>query len=273
MPPRRPKHDRLELRGALWITAGGESLGGHGRIGLLRAIAEHGSITQAAKAVGLSYRAAWDAVETMNQRVGEPLVQRTTGGRGGGSTRLTPRGERLIQRFDTMSAIHERFVKLLDDEAIDAAHDISPLRLLNMKTSARNQFLGTVSAVRSGAVNDEVELRLPGGARIVAIITRDSATALGLRLHLQAFALVPSAAVIVATELGDAKLSARNALAGTVSAVTPGAVNAEVILDVDGGEHIVATVTQASVAALGLAPGVRATAVFKASSVILAVIA
>lgn len=273
MPSRRQKNDRLELKGAVWITAGGESLGGRGRIDLLRAIAAHGSITHAAKAVGLSYRAAWDAVETINQRAGEPLVERSIGGRGGGSTRLTPRGERLIERFDTINAIHQRFVRLLDGEAMDTEQDISPLRLLNMKTSARNQFLGTVTAVRSGAVNDEVELTLPGGARIVAIITRDSATSLGLRTHMEAIALVKSSSVVVATELGDARVSTRNSLPGTVSAVTPGAVNAEVIIDIDGGGSIAAVVTQGSVAHLGLAPGVRATALFKASSVILAVIA
>jgi len=272
MASRRPKHERLELKGAVWITVGGENLGGHGRIGLLRAIATQGSITQAAKAVGLSYRAAWDAIETMNQRAGEPLVERTTGGRGGGSTRLTARGERLIERFDALDAVHQRFVKLLDDEAIDLERDISLLRLLNMKTSARNQFLGTVSALRSGTVNDEVELTLPGGARIVAIVTRDSAKSLGLRPHMEAIALVKSSSVVVATELGDAKVSTRNCLPGTVNTVTPGAVNAEVIIDLDGGGSIAAIVTQGSVQALGLAAGVRATALFKASSVILAVI-
>ncbi len=79
--------------------------------------------------------------------------------------------------------------------------------------------------------------------------------------------------MIVATELQGARLSARNQLAGTVSALTPGAVNAEVVIAIDGGGEVAAIVTQASVRDLGLAPGVRATALFKASSVILAVIA
>jgi molybdopterin-binding protein len=69
------------------------------------------------------------------------------------------------------------------------------------------------------------------------------------------------------------KLFARNQLPGTVAALTPGAVNAEVLLDLDGGGTLAATVTQASADSLGLAPGVRATTFFKASSVILAVAA
>src|SRR5690606_38518675 len=88
MARKRGKNPRLEARGSLWITADGESLGGHGRMALLRAVAEQGSITQAAKAFGISYKAAWDAIDAMNRVAGEDLVERSSGGRGGGSTRL-----------------------------------------------------------------------------------------------------------------------------------------------------------------------------------------
>jgi molybdate transport system regulatory protein len=272
-PPRRRQNKRLELQGAVWMAVGDEVLGGQDRMGLLRAVAEQGSITHAAKAVGLSYKGAWDAIDAMNRLTGQALVERSTGGRGGGGTRMTPHGERLLERFEQIDAAHRRFLKLLDDASIDLEQDFSLLRILNMKTSARNQFVGTVSAVRSGAVNDEVELTLPGGVRIVAIVTRDSTEALGLRTHMTAIALIKSSSVLIATELEGAKLSARNQLAGTVSALTPGAVNAEVTITIDGGGSIAAIVTQGSVKALKLAVGSRATAFFKASSVILAVTA
>ena len=272
MPARRKQTpDPLALQGAVWLTVGRENLAGRDRIGLLRAITEQGSITQAARAVGMSYKAAWDAVDTMNNLAGEPLVERTTGGRGGGSTRLTARGARLVERFAQLDAAHQRFVQLLSDESTDLQHDFAILRTLNMKTSARNQFSGTVTAVRAGAVNDEVELTLPGGARIVAVVTRDSTESLGLRTSMAAFALIKASSIIVATDLQNARLSARNQLHGTVSAVTPGAVNAEVVIAMDGGGTIAATVTQASLKQLALAPGVQATALFKASSVILGV--
>jgi molybdate transport system regulatory protein len=264
---------RLGLQGAVWLAVGTDTLGGQQRIGLLRAVARKGSITHAAKAVGLSYKGAWDAIDAMNRLTGEPLVERSTGGRGGGSTRLTPHGERLVERFEQIDAVHQRFMALLDAQSIDLDQDFSMLKVLNMRTSARNQFVGTVTAVKAGAVNDEVELLLPGGQRIVAIVTRDSTEALGLRTHMQAIALIKSSSVLVATDLEGARLSARNRLAGIVSAVTPGAVNAEVVIDIEGGLGIAAIVTQGSVAALGLANGVAATAFFKASSVILAVTA
>lgn len=274
MTARRPRPARLALQGTLWLSAGGRNLGGHGRMALLRAVVEHGSITQAAKAYGISYKAAWDAIDTMNRVAGEPLVERSSGGRGGGSTRLTERGRRLLERYGEIDAAHQRFVRLLDAASIDLTQDFSLLNVLNMKTSARNQFVGTVSSVRAGAVNDEVELTLPGGTRIVAIVTHESTRVLGLRTAMTAIALVKASAVVLAADLGEARVSARNLLAGTVASVVPGAVNAEVTLELEGsGTPLVAIVTQESVAALGLAPGRRATALVQASDVILAVAA
>jgi molybdate transport system regulatory protein len=262
---------KLEVQGALWVSVDGAELGGAHRMGLLRAVAQEGSITRAAKAYGMSYKGAWQAIDAMNALAGEPLVERSTGGRGGGATRLTARGRRLLERFDQVEAVHQRFIRLLGDTSIDLAEEFSLLKTLNMKTTARNQFLGTVSAIRTGAVNDEIELTLPGGAKIVAIVTSASTAALGLKRGGSAIALVKSSSVLLATGLADAKLSARNRLAGTVASVTPGAVNSEVVVEVGGGVQVVAIVTQGSVGSLGLQPGAPCNALFQASEVILAV--
>lgn len=265
------KTEALGVQGSIWLMAGGENLGGNNRVALLRAIAEKGSITQAAKAIQLSYKAAWDAIDAMNNLAGEPLVERTSGGRGGGATRLTLRGEQLVERFSRLDMLHQKFVQLLSDEAVDLGRDINLLRVLNMKTSARNQFVGTVTAIKTGAVNDEIQLTLPGGASIVAIITRESTESLGLQIGNTVFALIKASSIILAADMDNAKLSASNQLPGTVAAVMPGAVNAEVVIDIDGGGSIAAIVTQSSVESLGLQVGNRATAIFQASSVILGV--
>lgn len=142
-----------------------------------------------------------------------------------------------------------------------------------MRTSARNQFLGRISAIRTGAVNDEIELELAGGARLVAIITSDSRASLGLEVGGEAIALVKASSIMVATGLGDALLSARNQLTGIVASLTPGAVNTEVVIDLDGGNSVCAIVTHDSAERMALAVGQQATALFKASQVILAVAA
>jgi len=140
-----------------------------------------------------------------------------------------------------------------------------------MLTSARNHFAGKVTRIKPGAVNDEVELELSGGTRIVAIVTRQSVEHLGLSEHDDAIALIKASHVIVAVDNGPMKLSARNQLAGTISRIVPGAVNTEVVIDLAGGNSVAAIITNASAEELQLTQGSAATAIFKASSVILAV--
>ena len=73
------KDKAIELHGSVWMTVGGENFGGKGRIALLAKIAECGSISQAAKSIKMSYKAAWDAIDTMNNLAGEPLVWKDRG--------------------------------------------------------------------------------------------------------------------------------------------------------------------------------------------------
>ncbi len=137
-----------------------------------------------------------------------------------------------------------------------------------MKTSARNQFQGTVTALKAGAVNDEVEIDIGQGVKIVAIVTHESAVALGLAVGRPALALIKASSPIVVTGDGGPRFSARNQLSGTVSRVRTGAVNTEVEIEVAGGIRVVAIVTQESAGRLGLAVGQPASVIFKASSVI-----
>ncbi|MDD1621108.1 MAG: TOBE domain-containing protein [Methylococcaceae bacterium] len=140
-----------------------------------------------------------------------------------------------------------------------------------MKASARNQFTGTVNDVQIGAVNAEVHLSLKGGETIVASITKESVETLGIKNGQEIIALVKAPQIILVTDFGGYKLSARNQLQGTVTEVKPGAVNSEVDIELNGGEKIAATVTNDSVETLGIRKGQSATAIFKAGAVILAV--
>ena len=140
-----------------------------------------------------------------------------------------------------------------------------------MKTSARNCFEGRVTRVVQGAVNDEIELTLPGGEKIVAIITRASSEALGLKEGAAAFALVKASSVIVLADSAGARFSARNLLAGKVAQVREGVVNAEVDITLSGGATVVAIITMESAKNLGLQPGQSVSAMVKASNVIIGV--
>ena len=267
-------HEPLELGGSVWFQAGANTLGGASRIALLAAIGETGSITSAAKAVGMSYKGAWDAVDAMNNLAGEPLVMRLTGGKGGGGTTLTPRAVKLIETFRAVEREHRRFLERAGAAIEGFATDWDLIGRIGVKTSARNQLYGTVSQITRGSINDEISLTLPGGHTIVAVLTHESTEALGLTVGAAAFALIKASWVVllVDDESGaPLKLSARNQLRGSVQSVKRGAVNAEVSLVLEGGAVITAVVTNQSAEALGLVEGASAVAAFKASSVILGV--
>jgi molybdate transport system regulatory protein len=140
-----------------------------------------------------------------------------------------------------------------------------------MKISARNVFKGSVDHLERGAVHAEVGVDIGGGSRIVATITNTSVRNLGLEIGSAVVALVKASSVLVLVGEDAVRLSARNCLAGTVSRLVDGPVGAEVSIRLAGGSEVHATITHESVLALGLKVGMAATAVIKASSVILGV--
>ncbi len=259
------------VTGRLWLEKERRGFLGEGRIELLRRIDARGSIAQAARSMGMSYKAAWDAVEVMNNLAEQPLVVRSRGGRKGGATALTEAGRALVQLFGRFQAEHERFLASLS-ERIGAPPDFHRLaRRLAMQTSARNQLWGRVTAVQQDGVSAEVSLELGGGQSLVAVITRASAEALGLHAGVQACALIKASFVIVTGTDEPMRTSARNRLCGTVTHCEAGPVAGEVVIGLEGGRSLTATVTSASIRALGLAVGRPACALIKASHVILAV--
>lgn len=103
----------IRLVGRLWIERDGETLLSGGRVELLERIRAHGSISAAAKSMGMGYRHAWELIEDMNRRSARPLIERSAGGKRGGGTRLTPEGEDALARYHALIA---RFKRLLEAE-------------------------------------------------------------------------------------------------------------------------------------------------------------
>jgi len=238
---------------------------------LLEAIDATGSINKAARTAGYSYKGAWLLLETASNLAHAPLTERVTGGSGGGGTRLTPAARALLAAWHHLHAAHAAFLSDQDAWLARQPALAGTLRRLMMKTTARNQFVGTVTRVDAGPVTTEVVLALRGGNEITAALTSSSARSLKLKKGQEAIALIKASAVVLVSDFAGYKLSARNQLAGTISRIDKGAVSTLVGVTLPGGEVVTTTVTNDSVSALGLAVGQPATAVFKAYSVMLAV--
>lgn len=102
-----------KIKSRIWIESEHGVFLGEGRVKLLKAIAKTGSLSKAASTLEMSYKKAWNLLDSMNKSTQEPLVITTTGGKGGGGASLTTYGEKAIETFDT---INQKCWEFLDKE-------------------------------------------------------------------------------------------------------------------------------------------------------------
>jgi molybdate transport system regulatory protein len=234
-----------EIDGRFWLNVDGHSFAGSGRITLLEQVHATGSISAAARAMGMSYKAAWDAIDAMNNLAEQPLLLRQAGGRHGGGTKLTAHGERVIRQFRQVEHAHQRFLRELASSAGELGDTWSLMRRLSMNTSARNHLLGSVRELRRGRVNDEVLIDITQELQIHCSLTRESSEALkleqpGRRVHV----LIKAPFVMLAAPSENAHYSTSNRFAGTVKAVVDGAVQSEIQIDIGQDRTLTAMVAR-----------------------------
>ena len=256
------------LDGRLWLSRAEHSFLGKGRIELLGQIEMTGSITKAAKAMKMSYKAAWDSVDTMNNLAEKPLVERSTGGRGGGGTHLTAYAKELISTYKILEEEHQRFLHNLSLRINENNGHLRLIERMTMRVSARNQLAGKVIMIHKGAVNSEIVLQLQGEDTITAIITNDSLAALDLSIDTEVYALFKAGSVMIGTDV-NAKISADNRFAGKVRRIVRGSVNAEVVIELKGGNTVCSSLTLSALDELQLGEGMEVLAFCQANSIIL----
>ncbi|MEW5288025.1 molybdenum-dependent transcriptional regulator [Erwinia papayae] len=236
------------------------------RIELLKQIRHTGSISQGARLAGISYKSAWDAVNEMNQLAERPLVDRSTGGKGGGGAQLTAYGERLIQLFALMEQIQQKAFDVLQDDAPPVSL-LGAIARLSLQTSARNQWHGTVVARRMQSVQQQVEILLKDGTtRITAALTEQSANRLALENGKEVLVLIKAPWI----DVTQACSTADNQLSGILTHIEHGTTHSEVLITLPGNETLCATLTRQHVAQQKLQQGMEVIAHFDADRVIVA---
>lgn len=271
--------EKSEAPGA-WTQALGHSAADK-RIDILRGIGRTGSISQAAREVGVSYKAAWQAIATLTNLAGVPLVERVVGGAGGGGARLTAQGQELLQ----MAQAYDSARRSLATPSVAGAG--SAAASLRVRTSMRNQLPGVIEQLQPRGRQVHVHLRLgdaadlaidlpPGGApldgvRIVATITQESAELLGLQVGLAAIALCKATAVkVLAPDVAAKRAAISNLLPAQVVRVARAKA-------ADQGDELVMVLSGSALELVGFAtPGTawrrrqRVLARLDASAVVLA---
>ncbi|MDD2886415.1 MAG: TOBE domain-containing protein [Aliarcobacter sp.] len=238
------------------------------RIELLIAVKRTGSISKAAKEVPMSYKAAWEAIESMNNLSTTPIVQRETGGVGGGGTTLTPYGENLIETFEILRNEQKKFLKNLSQITDINTGTLKTIRRLSMQISARNQISGTVELIEHGKINAEIFIKLKSGYTLVSVITNTAANNLNLKIGDEVVAIFKSSTVLITTDI-TLNISARNKFQGTIDSVNKDEINTELIIDIGNSDKIASVITTSSYERLKIDIGTQVSAIIKASDVII----
>lgn len=238
------------------------------RIELLFAIQEHGSISKAAKAVPMSYKTAWDAVDAMNNLSHTPIVSKETGGKGGGGTALTPYGQNILKTYKLLKEEQNKFLEKLQEMTDIDTGTFKTIGRLSMQISARNQIRGIVDKIVLSDVNANVVIVPKSGHELFANISKDAIQSLDIKNSDEIIAIFKSNNVLISTDENIA-ISARNRIKGTITAITKDSTNSEVIIDIGENESIASIITTGAVKRLKLEIGKEVFAFIKSSDIML----
>jgi len=237
------------------------------RIELLKRVQQTGSISQGAKLAGISYKSAWDAINEMNQMADETLVERATGGKGGGGAALTRYGERLIQLFQLMEQIQQKAFDALQQDTLPLDSLLAAIARFSLQTSARNQLFGTVVSNDAQQVVQHLLIQLADGVtQLNVALTQRSADRLQLAAGKEVLVLIKAPWIRISRDAAQDD----NQLAATVSAIEPGEQMSEVLMKLASGETLCATLSNDQLQQLRLQPGDAVIASFNAEHAIVA---
>lgn len=237
------------------------------RIALLKAIDEVGSLNLAAKLVPLSYKGAWDMIDVMNNLCPMPIVEKNTGGVGGGGTKLTQYGKNLVKTYEIIEKEHQKFLETISLVTDFDSGNLKFFRRFNMQISARNQLLGIIQKIEVEKVSATIYVKLKSGYVMTSVITVGAIENLGLKENDEVIVIIKSNSIFFSKD-EKINISARNKLNGIIESIHLGEINAEVILNVNG-DLIAGIITKNAIDELGLKVTDKATAIIKSSDVMI----
>ncbi len=256
------------INGRLWINKSEHNFLGQGRMELLMHIEQEGSITKAAKSMKMSYKAAWDAVDAMNNLSEFPLVASAKGGKGGGGTHLTEYAKELINTYKILQEEHQQFLENLSKRVSEKNGHIHLLKSMDIRISARNQLKAKVLDIKKGIVESRIALELNNKDSITAVITNDSLDTLDIEIGVELYALFKANALI----LNDDSLTDKsnmNSFKGKIVRIEHDNLSAEVIIELNGGNTVCSTFPIDILKKLDLKNGKQVVAFCEPKSIIL----
>jgi molybdate transport system regulatory protein len=237
------------------------------RIELLHAIQKYGSISKAAKAVPMSYKSAWEAVDTMNALAPEPIVCRATGGKDGGGTTITAYGQQLLENYALLKEEHNHFLARLSELTDIQSGAFKTIGRLSMQISARNQIQAEVVSVETQNVNAKIHLKLKSGQKLVSVITKEAVESLHIDENQTVIAIFKSSAVLLSNTRNEK--SKENGLEGIVTKIDRDGENAKVVVDIGNHDTIISVMPVNVLEKMEFNEGSSVTTMIKANDIMI----
>jgi molybdate transport system regulatory protein len=181
-------HHKHKPSGKIWIEYKGKPLLGKGGAEILEEIRREESISGAAKKLGMSYRYVWSYLQKIEKTLEEPVVVRFRGGKfGGGGAKLTELGRSLLTEYKRLEGC---LGEVLSVE--------NYLEVRMLKISARNRLKGKVVAVEKDGLMAKIKVEITTPASVTALISKEAAEDLGIKVGDQVEAVVKATEVMIA---------------------------------------------------------------------------
>jgi molybdate transport system regulatory protein len=229
----------MKIDGRFWLTKDDKSFLGAGRVELLHKIEKTGSINAAAKEMKMSYKAAWERINGMNELADEPLIQRKIGGSGGGGTTLTPYAYELIKTYERLGELHRQFIDRFAEAGDDPERLARILSRTFLTTSARNQIPSKISKIDYSGLHAHIEMPLSKESSLVSSITTKSAQNMGLTIGSEIYAIIKSSDISIVNTLPKT-CEELNVLEGTIKLIEISDDFIEVTLGLSNNINLVA---------------------------------
>ncbi len=231
-------NNTYNVDGSLWITKGDRNFIGRGRIELLKNIQIYGSITKASKAMKMSYKAAWDSVDIMNNLSNKPLVTKVTGGKGGGGTIITTHAKELIDTFEEISSLNRKYHKTLSDSFNEQIIDEE------QEEPVFSRLQGIICDKKNINDNYEILIKLGSDQILTSIESKKFVEKKELDISNEVNFLIETNNIVLTKEIFDN--SARNILNGKVTKIGDDGINSNVTIDCGDKDILHAKITSSS---------------------------
>ena len=257
----------MHIDSSLWLDKNKKGFLGKGRIELLKNIDTYGSLSKAAKAMNMSYKAAWDSLNEMKNLSSKELIISSSGGSGGGGSKLTKNAKEYIKIYELLYQSQQEFLSAIESHTKNFSDLQTFLQRSSLRTSARNQLFGKIEKLEKGSISSKITIAIDKDIKINSSVTNKSIKELGIKKDKSVFVLIKAPWVKISKE----KRETENQIKCTIANIKIEGNLAELTLQASSSLTLISVIQTDKFEALHVKAGDKIIASFEPNDTIIGV--